>query len=195
MDTQLSLMEGWAQKQRGEERAEAFPAWELVRMEPRKHPRGTNYSMGWIARWHQAGGRLRPGARLIAPKGDALWAALGSSTEFSDALDVDHPPFAFGSGMGWREITAAEFSEHVGDRAAAKQQVEEAQPNLRTAPPAEPPAPVASTRTMDPALLKKLAEQVRAKRAAEKESLRYERTLTEEARAFRAAYNTQRRAA
>lgn len=45
---------------------------------------------------------------MIALKGDPVWGELGSYGNFQDALGVDHPPFAFNSGMGWREIELAE---------------------------------------------------------------------------------------
>jgi hypothetical protein len=46
--------------------------------------------------------------RMIAPKGDPVWGELGSSGNFDDALNVDHPPFYFNSGMGWKETPADE---------------------------------------------------------------------------------------
>jgi hypothetical protein len=62
----------------------------------------------WPARWKIAGGALVDGGRMIALKGDPIWGELGGYENFSDALGVDHPPFAFNSGMGWKEISAAE---------------------------------------------------------------------------------------
>ena len=49
--------------------------------------------------------------RLIALKTSPIWEALGSRFLFDDALNVDHPPFAFGSGMGWREVPLEEAQE------------------------------------------------------------------------------------
>lgn len=100
--TQLELMQGAGQQARGAtaDRLEAAPAWELIRVMEVSVPRD------WPARWAIAGGR--PGARLVALKGDPVWGELGSSENFDDALDTDHPPFAFNSGMGWREIQAEE---------------------------------------------------------------------------------------
>jgi len=77
----------------------AFPCWELVRIIPVRVERD------WKARWKEVGGQLYEG-RMIAPKGDLIWGELGSA--FDDSLDVDYPPFAFNSGMGWREIGPAE---------------------------------------------------------------------------------------
>jgi hypothetical protein len=51
--------------------------------------------------------------RLFARKDDAIWAGIGDAARFDDALGVDHPPFAFNSGMGWREVPAREWSALV----------------------------------------------------------------------------------
>lgn len=208
LDTQFSLMEGWAQQQRGEERAGAFPAWELVRMEPRRVPRGsTNYSVGWIARWRMVGGPLRPGMRLMAPKGHPIWAALGDSAQFSDALDVTHPPFAFNSGMGWREVTAEEFSAWVSDadlerKLIADGEWERAKASVQrersgTAPPpaVTPPKPQLSPVGIDEDLMARLAREVRAERAKKSAAVRYSELLTDAAREMRASYNDGRAAA
>jgi hypothetical protein len=101
--TQLELMQGAGQQARGTtpDRLEAAPAWELIRVLEVTTPRD------WPARWAIAGGTLTEG-RMVALKGDPVWGELGSSENFSDALDTDHPPFAFNSGMGWREIQREE---------------------------------------------------------------------------------------
>ena len=103
IDTQTSLMRGRGQQIIGmtPARLRQFPAWELVRVGARKVPRN------WVSRWILAGGSVIAG-RLIALKGDAIWGELGSSENFDDALDTDYPPFAFNSGMGWREVSASE---------------------------------------------------------------------------------------
>jgi hypothetical protein len=97
--TQSDLMTGAGQQMRGLEptRLALFPCWELVRELPVRVPRD------WSKRWAEVGGKTFEG-RMIAPKGDAVWGELGSS--FDDSLDVDYPPFAFNSGMGWKEISA-----------------------------------------------------------------------------------------
>lgn len=101
--TQLELMQGAGQQARGQtpDRLEAAPAWELIRVLDVTVPRD------WPARWTVADGRMTDG-RMIALKGDPVWGELGSSANFDDALDTDHPPFAFNSGMGWREIQREE---------------------------------------------------------------------------------------
>ena len=102
--TQLELIHGAGQKIRGEEPAamRQFPAWELVRVYEREVPRD------WVARFEQVGGVLTDG-RIIIMKGDPILAELGSSENFDDALDVDHAPFAFGSGMRLRAVPLDEL--------------------------------------------------------------------------------------
>jgi hypothetical protein len=101
--TQQDLMVGAGEQMRGQtpERLSEYPAWELVRVQSVAVPRD------WPSRWVIAGGQLTAG-RMVALKGDPIWGELGSYDRFQDALGVDHPPFAFNSGMGWEEISAAE---------------------------------------------------------------------------------------
>ena len=101
--TQLDLMRGAGEQTRGHtpERLQTFPAWELVRVQAKSVPRD------WETRWYLAGGHPHAG-KIVAFKGDPVWGELGSYDNFDDALGVDHPPFAFSSGMGWREVSAAE---------------------------------------------------------------------------------------
>jgi hypothetical protein len=99
--TQSALMRGRALKIRGADRLDLAPAWELVRVAARNEERD------WPRRWKEAGAELVDG-RLMALKDAEVWSALGDSALFGDALDVDHPPFAFESGMGWREVLASE---------------------------------------------------------------------------------------
>lgn len=109
--TQLALMQGAGLQFRGQtpERLATFPAWELIRVLPVRSPRNWDGNAPSKAdpesRWAIAGGKPGP---LIALKGDPIWGELGSYDNFSDALGVDHPPFAFNSGMGWREVSAAQ---------------------------------------------------------------------------------------
>jgi hypothetical protein len=79
----------------------SFPAWELIRIYPQNVPRRPS----WPDRWREAGGELHVG-RMIARKDDKVWAALGDRMLFDDAIGTDYPPFAFNSGMGWRQILA-----------------------------------------------------------------------------------------
>lgn len=104
--TQRELMQGAGEQWRGQQpdMLTAFPAWELIRVMPVEVPRD------WPSRWTIAGGKLTAG-RMIAAKGDPVWGELGSYENFNDALGVDHPPFAFNSGMGWRAVSAAECAD------------------------------------------------------------------------------------
>ena len=118
--TQLELAQGAGLQMAGhtEERVAMFPAWELIR------ELEVDDARDWPARWVIAGGRGIPDSYpknahlyvgeptgMIALKGDPVWGELGSSETFGDALDTDHPPFAFNSGMGWREVSAEEVRE------------------------------------------------------------------------------------
>jgi hypothetical protein len=110
-DTQAKLARGLGLKLRGLDRIDLAPAWELVRVESRETPRE------WLKRWAEAADNIDqagvyevPG-RMIAHKESPIWAAVGSRALFDDALNVDHPPFAFQSGMGWREVFASDLAE------------------------------------------------------------------------------------
>lgn len=112
LETQIGLMQGRARWMAGQENIELFPAWELVRFETREVPRE------WRERFEEAGGTVLidedGNERLIAHKNDSAWDALGDSALFDDALDVNHPPFAFRSGMGWRAVSKAGFAAMKG---------------------------------------------------------------------------------
>lgn len=148
LTTQERLMRGAAQQARGLERIDAFPAWELVRTQSRRVPRGEMGTIGWGRRWVESGGPApvidyaTGRTRLIARKDDAIWAALGDSSRWDDALDVDHPPFAFNSGMGWREIARREWDALVerGDVDGSTPPRSPARPEpTASVPPAELP--------------------------------------------------------
>lgn len=92
-----------------------YPAWELVRIFVRTLHRGDpkSHTAGWASRWADAGesvgwaGAVR--SPLIALKDSPIWAALADGAGgYSDTLDNPFPPFAFGSGMGWRAVPRAE---------------------------------------------------------------------------------------
>jgi hypothetical protein len=118
--TQIDLMTGAGDQYRGHtpDRLEAAPAWELIRVLP------VGVARDWPGRWVTAGGkpipesfsktahqRMYESTGMIALKGDPVWGELGASANFEDSLDVDHPPFAFNSGMGWREVSRAKCKE------------------------------------------------------------------------------------
>jgi hypothetical protein len=44
---------------------------------------------------------------MIAEKSSSVWGQLGSRDIFADAIGTDYPPFAFNSGMGWRQVSRA----------------------------------------------------------------------------------------
>lgn len=86
------------------ELAEAFPCQELVRFEDRNEKRN------WWEIWRAHGGVIYPGAgqmgdgregRMIARKDDPIWAAIS-------AFGRPWAPFAFGSGVGLRDVSREE---------------------------------------------------------------------------------------
>ena len=173
--TQLDLMRGAGQKLRGSDpdRLSEFPAWELVRVQdvavPRywggKHdgtPPRRAKSIDPRPRWTIAGGKPTDG-RLIALKGDPIWGELGSYENFDDALGVDHPPFAFNSGMGWKEISIEE-TRALGITGPAGETPDEW---LASAPetmsgPQSLPTPQISLNGVDPALIARFKKAVHA---------------------------------
>ena len=92
VNTQLDLAYGHGQylAAMDEDILSEWPAWELVRITPRKAPRD------WQARWAAAGGTLHDG-RMIALKTSPVWAALSR-------FGKPYAPFDFNSGMGVEEI-------------------------------------------------------------------------------------------
>lgn len=146
--TQLDLMTGAGEQARGHtpERLSEYPAWELVRLEAKTAPRD------WAARWGISGGKV--GSRMVALKGDPVWGELGSYENFPDALGVDYPPFAFNSGMGWREISAAECAELrvTGPGGETPEEWLASRPQT-LAGQMEMPSPQLSLRDVDPALV------------------------------------------
>ena len=93
--------------------ASLFPAWELVRFAARQNPR-----QNWTARWNAAGdacgweGAAR--GRMVALKTSPIWQELGAGAGgYNDTLGNPYPPFAWASGMDWREVPAAE-AESLG---------------------------------------------------------------------------------
>lgn len=86
-----------------------WPAWELVRISPRRMPRD------WPQRWQEAAGVIEwsgvsrdafSSGRMIALKTSLIW--LGISR-----FKRPHPPFDFNSGMGVEEIDRDE-AESIG---------------------------------------------------------------------------------
>lgn len=152
-DIQSKLARGLGQQQRGLARMDTFPAWELIRMETRAMPRE------WLERWDTAGdnvdfsGVYSLEGRMVAHKKSPIWAALGSSALFEDALDVDHAPFAFGSGMGLRETSLSDLSGV--DMLAPLTQAETAAPDTEEVPEYIDPSDFIGGESTVKALLKK----------------------------------------
>lgn len=143
-ETQADMMRGLGKKLRGAARADRWPAWELVRILSRDNERD------WNARWKTASDNINAigvatGTRRIALKSSPIWAALGARAIFEDALNVDHPPFAFSSGMGWREVPLEEALE-LGLSADYKTPL--LNPSLSPVPPTQDPAKLARYRKL-----------------------------------------------
>ncbi len=159
IDTQIKLMQGRGQQLRGMQPDELanFPAWELIRVSDRQVPRD------WPARWTVAGG-VRTAGRMIALKGSPVWGELGNSGNFDDALDVDYPPFAFNSGMGWEPLTREECAR-LGITGPDGESIDEWLANdhpVLNATQAGLPAPQISTANLDPALVSEFLKQTGA---------------------------------
>ena len=93
----------------------AFPAYEFIRVQQRKAPRGD-----WAERWLSAAravgwqGVARGTSRMVALKTSPVWAKL---SRFGNPF----PPFDFGSGMGLDDVDAADCRElGLGPQARAQ---------------------------------------------------------------------------
>ena len=75
----------------------AFPAQELVRVEPRRLPRN------WPAIWQARGGTLHRG-RMVSLKDDPVWLRISR-------FGHPYPPFDFNSGMGVEDVSRDEAVE------------------------------------------------------------------------------------
>lgn len=94
-NTEAARGYGWWKQGQDPDVLDAFPAQEFLRVESRKEPR-----MDWERRWTSAGGRVY-GGRMIALKGDPVWARLSR-------FGTPWPPYDFGSGMGVEDVTREE---------------------------------------------------------------------------------------
>lgn len=154
LDTQTQLLAGKGQQQRGLEPAalDLFPCYELVRGGAVRVPRE------WLKRWKLAADEIDwegvsreafAALRMVALKTSGIWAAIGSSALFDDALDVDHSPFAFGSMM-----VRVEREDQWGDM-GAQQGVKS-----QRAEAAKLPAPVKSVNGLDRDFVEALNKKV-----------------------------------
>lgn len=167
--TQAELMQGAGAQWRGHqpEMLKAYPAWELVRKDPKTAPR--NWSGDAPSkkdprpRWIIAGGELKEG-RMIALKGDPIWGELGSYDNFPDALGVDHPPFAFNSGMGWRAVPDSEVQRLgiVGPDGETPADWFATEPVTMAGKIPKLPTPQVSLKGVDPALIERFRRTTRA---------------------------------
>lgn len=87
---------------------DAWPAWRLTRMGTRAVPRDD-----WPQRWHAAGERVgwrgAHRSQMVALKSSPIWQALGDGAGgFRDAIGNPYPPFAFGSGLDWMDVSREE---------------------------------------------------------------------------------------
>lgn len=155
LDTQLKLMAGKGQEQQGlsEAALDLFPAYELVRIESRRVPRE------WLKDWETAADNVDwegvskvafEEGRMIALKTSPIWAAVGSSALFNDALDVSHPPFRFSSGMGW-QVKGRDEAEGWGLRPDKEVEASKVPAEVKKLPPA-----TISTGGLSPAALERL---------------------------------------
>ena len=90
-----------------------FPARELVREFGIGTSRGSTNRPGdlsWEERFEKAGGTLVNG-RMVALVSDPVWKRLGDPALFDDGLGNEWSPFAYGSGMGLRDIGRDEAEE------------------------------------------------------------------------------------
>jgi len=107
--TNTQLAHSLQQKMQAQDPLEKIlaPYWELRREESRHNPRN------WYDRWLTCADRVnwqgvvKGTTRMIARTDSPIWYELGHG--FNDSLGTDMPPFCFGSGMGWKSITAKEI--------------------------------------------------------------------------------------
>jgi polyhydroxyalkanoate synthesis regulator phasin len=205
--TQRDLMRGAGLQYRGHtpDRLEAAPAWEFVRVMPVRaerpwHPRHEGKSRWLIVGGRVYGGEAQPdgstkGGRMIALKGDPIWGELGSTGNFNDALDVDHPPFAFNSGMGWREVPRAECLALgvVGPDGQSIDEFHRGADRPRVLAGELPmPSPSLSMKDVDPDLLKQFREETKATDSKRKPGVVDYSDLLEEALSARTASYAER---
>lgn len=183
--TQMDLMQGAGEKMRGSmpDMLSEFPAWELVRVMDVTVPRD------WPSRWQIAGGTLRADGRMIALKGDPIWGELGAYENFPDALGVDHPPFAFNSGMGWKNVSANEIAtlSITGPNGESADEFLATQPVTLTGK--QPlPTPQVSLAGVDPAIIDRFKKAVKAESGDKPYVFDYSDLLAADLKAADAAY-------
>lgn len=180
LNQNIRILRGAGQKARGMDAdiIDRWPAWELVRAQTRRVPRGTPDSgtIGWQRRWVIANGPLNSEGRLVALKTDSIWNRLGDPDLFEDALRIDHPPFAHNSGMGWRALRADEF-EALGVTGGDEPRRQDADTTKESE---LLPAPEKSTRGMDRDIAAELIRRIKARRGNKPGHVRYSERLERE---------------
>lgn len=165
-ETNAQMMRGLGQKLRGLDRLQSHPAWELVRY---KHARDPAWERDWLRRfsiaaenveWEGVSHEAFDQGRMLALKTSPVWRALGSSALFPDALNVDHAPFAFNSGMGLSEVGFRDAESSGLD--GSEQSVTPAQITAAVQPPQAPRESAAMSDT------ERAAKLARFKRIQEK---------------------------
>ncbi len=114
-NTELAQGAGHFVQQNDPATVQLYPALELVRFE--EPAGGAQARRNWENRWRiaaRAAGdpaaltALEQFGRMVALKESGIWAELGSSANFDDALDNPYPPFAFNSGMWTQDVGYAD---------------------------------------------------------------------------------------
>ena len=97
---------------------EEWPAVELTRFVGKGRPR-----QDWAERWQAAGDAVGwqgaakgvggfPDWRMVALKASPIWQALGDGAGgYRDTLGNPFPPFAYGSGLAWADVSRDEAVE------------------------------------------------------------------------------------
>lgn len=108
-NTELSQGAGFAIQSNDPAVLEAFPCWELYRLERTKKQRD------WIERWQiaaedsgdtDAARVLAETGRMVARKDSPIWQSLGDGpSDTTDGLGNPYPPFAFNSGMWTKDVS------------------------------------------------------------------------------------------
>jgi len=116
LDTNLQTAQGYGQAVQANDPdvLDAYPAWELYRLEDRRDERD------WPSRWRVASANVGDGlaaraladfGRMAALKSSPIWQELGDF--FDDGLGNPYPPFAFRSGM-WTDDVSYEDALALG---------------------------------------------------------------------------------
>lgn len=156
------------------------------------NPEFFEFEMRWAGIWASFPIRPHKRQRMIALKGDPFWGELGSSQNFSDALDTDHPIFAWNSGMGWREVSREEV-ELLGITGPDGEPWEEffaSQPVTLTGKQALP-TPQVSLQGVDPAIIERFKARVEAETGGKPYVFDFSENLTRSLKAAEEAYKTQ----